>query len=182
MSATVVYISQPDAITKLYEIGIFIIHTNCIIILYCRSKVSIPTGERYAKPYFIVHYQWKYFFICDAIHITNDDEFLSTLHYPCEKFPEKRKRRIGDDKVCLIPQLSDFFAAKIAVTVQVFPFKVVYVDAPIATFVFLQYEYLTFDGSFSAIKLRSVLFEQRRLVRCLVFFAFWSITRGNQFL
>lgn len=107
--------------------------------------------------------------------------FSPPPHYPCQELPEKGKRRIGDNEVSLIAQRSNFLAAEVAVAVQILPFKVVYIDAPIAAFVFLQYEYLAFDGSFGTVKLRSVLLEQRWLIWCFVFLAIRRIARGNQF-
>ena len=93
-----------------------------------------------------------------------------------------RKRRISDDEVRLVPQLRDLPAAEVSVAVQIFPLKVVDVDAPVTAPVFLQDKYLPFDRCLGTVKLRGVLFEQRRLVRRFILLALRCITRRNQFL
>jgi hypothetical protein len=62
-----------------------------------------------------------------------------------------------DDKIRFIPQLCHFLAAEISIPLQVFPLKVVYINAPVSASVLFQYEYFAFNGCFLRVELRGIL-------------------------
>jgi hypothetical protein len=69
--------------------------------------------------------------------------FLS-FHYPCEKLAEEGEGRVGDDDVGFVAQGSDFRRAEVAITFEVMPLQVVYVNAPISIGVVVEREDFAF--------------------------------------
>ena len=124
---TMIYIGKPATITEFYKTRVFIVYSVGIITTFWRSKESISTAEPFTYPHPIVLYQGKNLFVCNCIHIANNNELLFSFNYPCKEFPEKRKRRIRNNYISLIPQLFHFFASEIPVTIKIIPLQIIYI-------------------------------------------------------
>lgn len=133
-----------------------------------------------AQPNFIVFDKGEYFPICQRIHISDNHKLLIGFNYPCEELTEEGERRIGDYDIGFIAQGCNFRAAEVSVTIKVSPFKVVEVYASVTVNVVVEDKDFTAYGSLCRVELRSVLFKQRGLVRCLVFLAFGRIRCRNE--
>ena len=82
------------------------------------------------------------------------------LQYPSQKLPEKRKRRIGDDNIRLVPQFLHFLASEIPVTFKILPLQIFNVYLPVVVRVVIENEYLATYLRLLLVELWTFLLEQ----------------------
>ena len=82
-------------------------------------EFSVAGMNGISKPHLIIFDKRERFFVCNGINVPDYGKLFSAVRDPLEKWPEKRKGRIGDDKVRFIPQLRHLFRPEVAVSFKV---------------------------------------------------------------
>ena len=141
-----------------------------------------PTPHAMTKPCTTVHDKREHLFVFNAVDIPDDKEQLLRFQNPCEELAEERERRIGDDNVCLVAELTDLLAAKIAIALQIPPFEIIKIDAPVGGRVVVENEDLAAHLGLRLVERRLLGLVERGLIEGLDLLARRRIAGRDQFL
>ena len=143
----------------------------------CLEK-SIPVTKTISKPDSIFFYQWKYFFVCYGIHVSNYKKLLFCIHNPCQKFAKHRKRRISYNHISFAEQLENFVTSEITSALKIFPMQIININMLVTCSIFIKNKDFTMSLPFGLIKLRRLLFiwKQRHFYSIFCFLCIRSIT------
>ena len=115
--------SQPShnhSVDYLISRAFLFILKQIFLIFASHIKIHIFIKTSASKPHFIIFNEWKDFFICDSIYVSNYQKLLFIFHQQSHIITKQRKRGIRYNYICLFEIFYTLVRTKITASFQFF--------------------------------------------------------------